>query len=168
MFNRSQQAKNCGRDGGLLRAGVTLFYHPAFDPYFLSYLSPKRVKTVTKGSSRVLMDGAVAPTSPRRAPAASVSPLHPQCSSWLGYLQTEKSVFSVSNNYREMWPTITQKRGLNHIFCVFWEQADEEQKPVDSVTLPPPRVMVLVTTLSFYFTKKYLLVTFLWRQLELV
>ena len=42
---------------------MTLFYHPAFDPYFLSYLSPKRVKTVTKGSSRVLMDGAVAPTS---------------------------------------------------------------------------------------------------------
>lgn len=37
---------------------------------------------------------------------------------------------NVANNYPEMW-------SKPHFF-VFWEQADEKQKPVDSVTLPSP------------------------------
>lgn len=107
-----------GLDGG---RGVPL-PSPCLWSLLLSCLSPERVTTVTKGSSHVHMDGGVAPTSPRRASTTSVSPLHPQRSSWLVYLQTEESVFSVSNNNPEMWSTITQKCGLNHIFVCSWSK----------------------------------------------
>lgn len=39
-------------------------------------------------------------------------------------------------------------------FCVFLKQADEEQKPVDPLRLRiPPQVMVIVTTLVFFYNE---------------
>lgn len=98
------------------------------------------------------MDGGVAPVSPAGHQLLVCHPPHPQCfMAWpsadrkVSFQRVQQLPRNVANNYPETW-------SKPHFLCVlgatfFVCSSDEEQKPVDSVTLPPPRVMVIVTTL---------------------